>query len=711
MHARRTTRASTRLAGAARAKLVLAGLILTSLLAAWQVVTPSDAFHGNLLNRVNAVWYDWRFQLLPPERDAAVPIVIVDVDEATQQREGRWPWDRQKVADLVRQLEHHDAALIGFDVVFSEPSLNPIRQILDQASLPKVVEQALDPLANMFDSDRELAQALSDRTVLGYFFHDDGGSAGSLPLPFLELPADEAARLSLLTMPDYTASLPILGDHALASGFVVAVPDADGIVRRVPLVMRHDTGVYASLSLELARLALGVPWVRLQQQSHDDRQLITGVRLGNRLSVPLDEHGSMLVPYRGRAKSFPTISATQVLQGDAPSDALEQLQGAIVLVGTSALGLGDLRTTPLQTAFPGVEVHANVLDTILTAALQQTGQKGATDAQGITALQASPFYHRPDWEPGASFALLVIMGVLMAWVLPGRTPLGMFLIAGCGALFMVGINLLLWQMLHLALPVALPVLVIVAMGGMNIAAGLVIATRQRRTIQSLFGEYVPADHVAQMLAHPDQVSMEGEQRHMTVLFADVRGFTALSETLSPAELKSLLNRYLSAVTEVIFQHHGTIDKYVGDLVMAFWNAPLDDADHATHAVQAALAMQERMKTLRETFRAEGLPELHIGIGINTGMMNVGDMGSRYRRAYTVLGDAVNVGSRLEGLTAVYGVPILVSDTTREQAAGFMWRRVDIVRVKGRTQALTVSQPLPHGEDPAPRNEPSTQVKR
>lgn len=656
--------------------LTALGLGLMALIVALQIFSVSDPSRNTALTRVNAVWYDLRFQLLPPKREALIPIVIVDLDEATQQREGRWPWDRRKVAQLIQSLQHYGAVLIGFDVVFSEPGDNPVRQILDGADLPTPVDRALSFLIDEFDGDAALGRALGDSTVLGYFFHADGGKAGTLPPPFLEVPVDQIASSTLISLPDYTANLAVLTDNAWASGFVVAVPDADGIVRRMPLVMRHDNGVYASLSLEMTRLAVGAPWIRLQQVQRNEQLVVTGIQVGPRLHIPLDERGNMLVPYRGRAGSFPTISATGVLQGDAPADQLGALDGAIVLVGTSALGLSDLRTIPLQTGFPGVEVHANVIDTILHAVNDR-----------------SAFYQRPDWEPGASLALLLVSGLVLALILPGRSPSMMLAIASAWLLLVVGANLVMWQFWHLALPLALQMLMVVAVGALNIAGGYLVTNRQKRAIQSLFGEYVPPDHVERMLTDPSQISLEGEQRTMTVLFADVRNFTALSESLSATELKSVLNRYLSAITAVIFEHQGTIDKYVGDLVMAFWNAPLDDPDHANHAVQAALAMQDRMARLREEFEAEGLPIFHIGIGVNSGPMNVGDMGSTYRRAYTVLGDAVNLASRLEGLTDFYRVPVLVSDSTREQAAGFVYRTVDLVRVKGRRQELNISQPL------------------
>lgn len=651
-------------------------LSLVAVLLAVHVLASNNPAHGGALFRLDAVLYDGRFQLLPPQRPARLPIVIVDLDEATQRREGRWPWDRAKVADLVLALQQHGAGLIGFDVVFSEPGVNPAKALLSAADIPESTLAFLQQVESDFDGDATFAATLNSNVLLGYFFHADGGQVGSLPFPFFELSAADTEKCALISMPDYTANLQLLSDNALSSGFIVAVPDADGIVRRMPLAMRFDNGVYASLTLEMARLALGAPWLKLVQADSGARSVVTGIQVGKHLTIPVDASAQILVPYRGKAGSYPSISATGVLRGDAPAEQLQALDGALVLVGTSALGLSDLRTMPLQTGYPGVEAHANVLDTILQAALGE-----------------NTFYQQPDWQPGATFVMLLVSGVLLALLLPSLTPWVMLLVSGGWLILIVMTNLLLWHYAHFALPLAMQLLMVLALTGMNIAGGFLKSNRQKRAIQTLFGEYVPPAYVERMVAQPDLVSLEGEQREMTVLFADVISFTAMSEGLSATELKDLLNRYLTAITQVIFQNKGTIDKYVGDMVMAIWNAPLDDPDHASNAVRAALQMQERMISLRQEFEKDNLPVFDIGIGLNTGLMNVGDMGSSYRRAYTVMGDSVNLASRLEGITRFYDVPILISAATQAQAPEFAYRMVDRIRVKGKRESIDVLQPL------------------
>ncbi|MFN3586401.1 MAG: adenylate/guanylate cyclase domain-containing protein, partial [Moraxellaceae bacterium] len=297
------------------------------------------------------------------------------------------------------------------------------------------------------------------------------------------------------------------------------------------------------------------------------------------------------------------------------------------------------------------------------------------------------------WEPGATFVLLLVSGLLLALILPRLEPGYMLVVSGGWLVVLLLGNLALWKAARFDLPLAALLLMTLLIAVFNIVFGFVRANSQKREIKAMFGQYVPPAHVEQMLADPDAVSLEGESREMTVLFSDIRNFTTLSEGLSAQDLKKLLNRYFTPITQIIFDHNGTIDKYVGDMVMAFWNAPLSDERHAHNAIVAALAMQKKVDELSAAFKAEGFPEIHIGIGINTGYMNVGDMGSEFRRAYTVLGDAVNLGSRLESVTKFYGAKILVGEATHAQAPEFLYRRIDRIIVKGKTEPITVYEPV------------------
>lgn len=629
-----------------------------------------------LFTRLENLLYDVRFSALPPERKPRSPILIIDVDERSIQQEGRWPWPRDKVARLLEHLQALGVTLIGLDVIFSEPELNPAHQLLSDPTLSINLRQELDRLAASHDADSQLAAAVARNAVLGYFFQAEDSSSGELPFPFHQFSDDELPRSRLLHMPSYTASIPVLAANALDQGFVIAPPDSDGIMRRMPMVVRHAEGVYASLSVAMAQQALDAQWIKLILADNGHQLVATGLDLGGKVHIPLSADGSLLIPFRGPAGSFPFISATSILQDTLNESQRQQLQGALVLVGSSALGLSDLHTTPLQTLYPGVEAHANLLDAILQ-----------------TADGRDSFYRQPDWAPGASLLFQALTALILMWILPGRVLPVLLLRSLLATLLVIGLNFWLWHQLHLALPLLFSLLTCLLLAALFLLGGFAVSNYSRQLVQQLFGTYVPPEYVRLLLHAPHRASMEGEQREMTVLFADVCGFTRLSESLSTSELKQMLNLYLTEVTGIIFEHSGTIDKYVGDMVMAFWNAPLDNEQHASHGVQTALAMLQRVKELDPVFTARGWPVIRIGIGLNTGPMNVGDMGSSYRRAYTVLGDAVNLGSRLEGLTRYYGLGCLVSDQTRQQCPDILFLPIDRVRVVGKDEPLEIFAPL------------------
>jgi len=666
------------LRGSLRSLPVWIGLVIVGMVLVLDVISLKEDSRmarqlARPMERLDTLLYDWRFRMLPPSRpEGQVPIVVVDIDEPSIQREGRWPWGRDKVMSLVQALERQGVSLIGFDVVFSEAESNPADRVLAAEGLSPALRDELVSRRSFFDNDAHLAGVVSSRTVLGYFLHGDGVRVGKLPQPFLELdPADDGWRV--MALPDYTGNLPALMDKALSAGFVTTLPDRDGVIRRSPLVLRHGDALYTSLSLELARLYLKAPFIGLQTtRCLGALTCIERIQVGDNV-VRTDEYGRALVPYKGGRKSFTYLSASKVMRDELPAGILN---GAIVLVGTSALGLADLRTTPLETFYPGVEVHANLLDAILQS---QAG--------------ASQFVYRPDWAPGATFVLLLISGLLLALILPRLEPAYMLLVSGGWLVVLVLGNFALWKSAHFDLPLAALLLMAFLIALFNIAFGFLRANYQKREIKAMFGQYVPPAHVEQMLAHPESASLEGESREMTVLFSDIRNFTTISEGLNAQALKQMLNRFFTPITQVIFDNNGTIDKYVGDMVMAFWNAPLQDQHHAHNAILTALAMQKKVDELRVGFVAAGFPEVNIGVGINTGLMNVGDMGSEFRRAYTVLGDAVNLGSRLESVTKFYGVKILVGENTYAQAPEFLYRRVDRIIVKGKSEPITVYEPV------------------
>jgi adenylate cyclase len=392
--------------------------------------------------------------------------------------------------------------------------------------------------------------------------------------------------------------------------------------------------------------------------------------------IPVDADISALVPFRGMAGSFRYIPAVDVITRKADPALLAD---RIVLVGSSAAGLNDLRATPADPVLPGVEVHATMISGILDGSIKD----------------------KPAFLLGADLLLLGLLGGLLALVLPLLSPFRGTLLAGVTIGALVAGNLWLWQAANLVMPLAGTALTLFAIYVCNMSWGFFVESRSKRQFASLFGQYVPPELVDEMARDPEAYSMEGRNEQLTVLFSDVRGFTTISEGLDPKELAHLMNAYLGAMTEVVRRKRGTLDKYIGDAIMAFWGAPVADPGHAAHAIETALEMQVELRKLDEPFRQRGWPELHIGVGINSGTMTVGDMGSPVRKSYTVMGDSVNLGSRLEGITKEYGVGILVGEDTQRLAPQFAYRELDRVRVKGKDEPVAIYEPLGYPEDLAP----------
>jgi adenylate cyclase len=448
------------------------------------------------------------------------------------------------------------------------------------------------------------------------------------------------------------------------------------VFRRVPLVQAYQGYLFASLALATTQGYLDTASIELAVEAQGKKggkeyYALENINLkGSR--IPVDANGAVFVPYRGRQGSFPYVPAYKVLEGSADAS---QLKGKIVLIGTSAPGLLDLRSTPVQNIYPGVEVHANIISGILDDRIK----------------------HKPAWTVGYEFVLLVIVAVCMALLLPLVSPLlAAVSTLGFAGMIMAG-TFSAWNN-NLILPLASPMLLIVLIFMLHMTYGFFIESRGKRQLANLFGHYIPPELVDEMSESPEEFSLEGENREMTVLFSDVRGFTTISEGMDPRELTQLMNALLTPMTRVIHKNRGTIDKYMGDAIMSFWGAPLADTEHARHALYAAMEMIDELKIMQEDFKRRGWPAVNIGIGLNTGNMNVGNMGSEFRMAYTVLGDAVNLGARLEGLTKNYGVNIIVNESTKAAIPEFLFRELDLVRVKGKSEPVAIFEPLGHKND-------------
>jgi len=675
----------------------LLGLLLT-MLAVLQLVQvlPSES-----VARMDSFFAGLRMRLDPPELDPR--IVIVDIDERSLAEVGRFPWSRDKVARLVTQLTaHYQVAAVGFDVSFPEPDTSSgyaVLQRLADGALRQVpgLAERLASLGPELDYDGQLARAMQGQpVVLGYNL-SASQRKGVLPAPAFTVDSLNGRTLDAYTAPGYEANIGRLQAAAYGAGIFTALPDSDGVVRSSALLQRIGDGYYPTLSLATVAAALRARAIAPLWQGTVDTLGEAERRSGGldalalfhpqgQLRIPVGEGLTTAVQFRGRGGpaggAFRYVPAADVLAGRTPA---EQLEGAIVLVGTTAPGLNDLRATPVSAAYPGVEIHANLVKSILDGS----------------------FKARPDVASALEVIQAVLLGVLLALALPVLAPAWAIVLSLAALAGTLALNFELYRRHDALLNVATLLLLVLGLFVLNVAWGYFFEVRRGKALVSRFGEYVAPELVAEMAEDPDQYSMEGESRELSVMFVDVRGFTSISEGLAPRQLREYINRYLTAMSEEIRdRHRGTLDKYIGDAVMAFWGAPLACADHASRAVATALAMQATAARLSTEFQQRGWPALRIGIGINSGAMHVGDMGSSIRRAYTVMGDAVNLGARLEGLTKVYGVGIAVGAATRAAAPEFAWRELDRVRVKGKQEPVAVFEPLGPDSalDPAARAE-------
>ncbi|MDD2724379.1 MAG: adenylate/guanylate cyclase domain-containing protein [Methylovulum sp.] len=632
------------------------------------------------LERMENIFYDLRLRnTLVNTVDPR--IVIVTIDEASLSQEGQWPWSRDKMAYLVDILfDYYGIKLLGFDMVFPEPDTSSGITTLNKLATTQLHDDArflsaLERLKPQLSYDDTFAKSLKNRpVVLGYFFShikEKLAQIGKLPLPLTKTNNLPFSPL-LFDAQSYAANLPELQNAAASAGFFEnPFIDQDGIYRKLPLLIQYQHQLYESLSLALFRALLDYPAIEFAVgdkyglQNNESR--LEGLRIEG-ISIPVDESAAILLPFRGRQGSFNYISATDVLNGLTD---VTKLKDKIVILGATAVGLLDSRATPVQHIYPGVEVHAN----ILSAMLDQT-------------IKSRPNYIIvPEMIELLAICLLVIF--LFPHLTAIRSALTFSSLLACGILA----NFYCWTSLGIDTILAIPITLLFLLYGIQIFFGFFLESRKKRQLSAMFGQYIPPELVEQMSQSDEAFSLKGESREMTVFFSDVRGFTTISETQEPQALCEIINAIFTPATHLIHEANGTIDKYIGDAIMAFWGAPMHNPHHASGAVQSALAIVDMLATLQSEFTNKGWPVIDMGIGINTGTMNVGNMGSQFRMAYTVMGDAVNLGSRLEELTKQYGVKIIVSESTRLAAPGFVYRELDRVRVKGKQYPITIYEPI------------------
>jgi adenylate cyclase len=657
-------------AGSVKGSVFVTGLIFTLLMAGIFVFKPG------FLRILELKVYDTMFQITYSDK-ASDQVVIVDLDEESLTAFGQWPWPRYRVALMLEKIRRQGAVSIGLDMVFAEEDRTSPRIIRDQLRDELGVNIDFTGLPQgLEDNDLILANILEGGPyILGYYFdmhkrsHHDGQIVSRANLHPLQLaivgPSDSPPlHKSVFEALEVTGNIPALSQAAPGSGFMNVAPDADGVIRRVPLIMSYEEEYYPSLALGAVMQLLGTRQAMARTTSGGAES----IRIAN-LTIPLDAKGQLLLNFRGPSRTFTYISARDILRDQTEANAFKD---KIVFVGTSAAGLKDIRTMPLDPIYPGVETHATVVDNILTG----------------------EFLHRPDWALGLELVFIIAAGmmatVFLVW-LGGLWMLAPMAVFAAGSIFGTLYTLKNHGMYFSPF---MPLLTLAGNFSLLTFQKFWLEEKEKRKIKNTFEHYLSPDVIKRVMKNPDLLKLGGEKKNLSILFSDIRSFTNISESMSPQELVTFMNEYLSAMTDIILKNGGTLDKYMGDAIMAFFGAPEDIQDHALVAGNTALEMLEKLNECRDKWCLPGPYTLEIGIGISSGEVIVGNMGSRKRFSYTVMGDQVNLASRLEGLTKEYGVKTLISGFTREQAGEkLVCREIDLVRVKGKEQPVAVYEPF------------------
>ncbi len=621
------------------------------------------SFNQTALDRLTALAFD-NYQVLKPRPEAGAPVVIIDIDEASIRSLGQWPWPRSLLAGMVDRIGSLGAANIAFDLVFAEPDRTSLSQAI--GSLQKAGAEVILPAGQIPDNDVLLAEAFARNSVTAGFVvsNESTGKLGDAKAGFSFAGRDPQSYLA--TFEGGLANLPVLTEASQGLGFFSFPPSRDGVVRSIPLVARAQDKLFPTLSVEALRVAQGagsfiIKATGASGEADSGAPAMVALKAGA-FEIPTGPRGEFWLYYSG-IKSVPVVSAASLLD-ENQSAALEQaIAGRIALVGTSAVGLRDLVATPLDASTAGVNVHAEIIDQIV----------------------GGVFLTRPDWAKGAEILAATILGVLLILVARRRGAL----MSSAAALTLVAVALaaswFAFSQANLLLDPILPSAAIAAVFGVTMPLLLLLTDRERQFVRNAFTRYLTPALVERLAENPAALKLGGEVRELTILFSDIRGFTSISERLDAQALTMLLNDFLTPMTDVLLRSEATIDKYMGDAIMAFWNAPLDIAEHRRRACLAALDMLKALDELNQRSEAK----LSIGIGLNSGACCVGNLGSAQRFSYSAIGDSVNVASRVEGLTKVYGVAILITDRVRQGAADLALIEVDLVRVVGRAQPVPI----------------------
>ena len=603
------------------------------------------------------------FQAIDPRIKTIRPVTIVDIDERSLAKLGQWPWPRTYIADMITNLSNLGAVVIAFDAVFSEPDrLNPDVAADTMRDLDEATRTKLRALPS---NDQIMADAIRrSRVVVGETGLSTVLSKRDDTLPMTGFATlGEDAEPYLFEYPGLLRNVRVLEEAAAGRGLFTIRTERDGIVRRVPMILEAQGAIMPSLSLEMLRVVTATPTILIKT----DKAGIKSVGLRG-LEIPTDQNGQLWVHFARQDPSI-YVSAADVLDGKVP---VEKIKGKLVLIGTSAVGLNDIKTTPVPPAMPGVEVHAQVLETALTHAVLA----------------------QPNYAIAVEFFAALILGLLVIIFTPNLGPVTLVIAGALFASVLLGTSWYFYTQYRLLIDFTYPLISTSAIYLTLIFSSFVREQAQRKQIRSAFAQYMSPALVEQLAQSPEKLVLGGEERELTIMFSDVRGFTSISETYKhdPQGLTALMNRFLTPLTNAILGRKGYIDKYMGDAIMAFWNAPLDDAEHQINACEAAVDMLDKIDKLNTTREQESQDGGHafvpikVGIGLNTGLCTVGNMGSDIKFNYSVLGDSVNLASRLEGQSKEYGFPIIVGSRTALAAKDrFAILELDFIMVKGKTE--------------------------
>ncbi len=623
--------------------------------------------------------------------EAESDVVLAVIDEESIDKEGKWIWPRSKMANLVKKISGAGASVISFDIGFLEPDEKSVVKTIEDIEKNLTILDAknrtyLADLKRSSDNDQLLADAIAEseaKVVLGYFFQMEKLHLGDLDEALskvqkknirssrydqVKFHSEKALEAPLIEAQVANANITAISQATPYSGFFNMFPDKDGVVRWIPAIIGYADEMYAPLSLmTLSAFKDSQPLVVVAEYGVEKIQF-------DDITIPTDELGRIMINYRGDAQSFKHIPVTDILSGKVTEN---ELKGKVVIVGATAIGIYDMRVTPFTSVFPGVEIHANIVDSVLRGA----------------------FLYHPTWAAVFDILAIVLAGLLLGMVLP-RT--GVFSgIITVSVLFFGYIFFCqyLFSSQGWILNMVYPLLVILAVYiGITVYKYL-SESRQKRFIRSAFSTYLAPTVVQQLIDAPENLELGGEEREITAFFSDVQGFTSISEKLAPHELVELLNEFLTEMTNIILKHEGTVDKFEGDAIIAFYGAPNALENQAETACLTCVDMQHRLVVLREKWHREGKPELKMRIGLSTGPAVVGNMGSRNRMDYTMMGDTVNTAARLEGVNKIYGIYTLVCETTFKKASQRIWgREIDSINVVGKAEPVTVYQILGYAGD-------------